>query len=155
MTTNEKKLMRLPEQGQIAGVCAGLADYFEFDVTLVRLIFIALIFATGGGMILIYLVLAVALPVSTDKTAGSKSVDQKAGGGQTVLSQNIERLASEVRTSERGHRMRNYAGGGLVLLGAWLLAVQFFPQWVSFRWDYIWPVILILAGVIILSRKRG
>lgn len=154
MTTQDKKLMRLPEQGQIAGVCAGIADFLEVDVTLVRLIFIVLIFATGGGMILVYLILAVAMPVAPGVKETSKTVPQKVDD-KPVLSRNIERLSSEFQGSERGRRMRNYAGTGLIIFGAWLLSVQFFPQWVNFRWDYIWPVILILAGVIIVTRKRG
>src|SRR5689334_20730090 len=36
---------------KIAGVCAGLARYFNEDVTLIRVIFLALAFTTGIGFI--------------------------------------------------------------------------------------------------------
>ncbi|MGA3051196.1 MAG: PspC domain-containing protein [Chitinispirillaceae bacterium] len=35
-----KKLYRLKQNGKIAGICAGVADLFEIDVTIVRLLFI-------------------------------------------------------------------------------------------------------------------
>lgn len=36
----ERKLTRIPAQGTIAGVCAGLAKYFDIDVSLVRVGFV-------------------------------------------------------------------------------------------------------------------
>ena len=46
---------------KIFGVCSGLANYFDLDPTIVRIVFlVALIcFGTGG---LLYLVLAIAMP---------------------------------------------------------------------------------------------
>lgn len=60
----KKTLYRLPRQGKIAGVCAGLADYFDMDVTLMRVLFVVAAFITGGAGILLYIVLAIILPVS-------------------------------------------------------------------------------------------
>src|SRR5215212_11746988 len=45
-----------PEQGVIAGVCAGIAQALAVDVTLVRLVF-ALLALAGGAGILLYLAL--------------------------------------------------------------------------------------------------
>lgn len=58
----KKTLYRIPKDGKIAGVCAGLADYFDMDVTLMRVLFVAGAFLTGIG-ILLYIVLALILPV--------------------------------------------------------------------------------------------
>ena len=46
---------------KIAGVCGGLADYFEIDSLLVRVAFLALTFCIGGGLML-YLVLWLLAP---------------------------------------------------------------------------------------------
>jgi phage shock protein PspC (stress-responsive transcriptional regulator) len=49
-----KRLVRRPDQGSIAGVCAGLAEYFETDVTLVRLAWVLLSIFPGaliGGVL--------------------------------------------------------------------------------------------------------
>lgn len=51
--------------GKILGVCQGLADYFKFDPSLVRLAFaIGTLF--WGKLLLIYILLAIILPDKTD-----------------------------------------------------------------------------------------
>lgn len=42
------RLARLPDKGQIAGVCAGIAAYFKVDVTVVRLLWVILSIVPGG-----------------------------------------------------------------------------------------------------------
>lgn len=42
-----KRLMRPRAERKIAGVCAGLAEYFDLDVTLVRVLWIVITFFTG------------------------------------------------------------------------------------------------------------
>ncbi len=53
-----RRLVRLPADGKIAGVCAGLAAYFEADVTLIRLVWVVLSIVPGGivGGLVAYLV---------------------------------------------------------------------------------------------------
>jgi phage shock protein C len=47
----EARLTRDTENGQIAGVCAGVAKYLDIDVVLVRVLWIALTLAGGAGVI--------------------------------------------------------------------------------------------------------
>lgn len=56
-----KKLYRSSEQRMLTGVCGGLAEYFEIDVTWVRLAFVAAILLGGPG-ILAYLIMSVVVP---------------------------------------------------------------------------------------------
>ena len=56
-----KKLYRSRQNRMIGGVCGGLGDYFNVDPTLIRLAFVILFFAAGGGPLL-YLVLWVIVP---------------------------------------------------------------------------------------------
>lgn len=61
-----RRLTRLPAEGKIAGVCAGLADYFGTDVTLVRLAWVILALVPGiiiGG-VLAYAIAWIVLPES-------------------------------------------------------------------------------------------
>jgi phage shock protein C len=44
------------KHGKLMGVCAGLADYTGFDVTLVRILFILGIFMGGGALIPVYVI---------------------------------------------------------------------------------------------------
>lgn len=57
----EKKLYRSETNKQIAGVCAGLADYFNVDVTLVRIAFVAAMLMGGPGF-LVYVILWFVMP---------------------------------------------------------------------------------------------
>jgi len=53
-TTRQSQLRRFPNEGKIAGVCAGVAEYFDIDVTFVRLAWIALSIVPGlllGGVL--------------------------------------------------------------------------------------------------------
>lgn len=52
-----KRLYRSRTTRMLAGVCGGLAEYFEIDVTLVRLIFIIATAMSSGLMIAAYIVL--------------------------------------------------------------------------------------------------
>ena len=58
-----KKLMRSSTDKKIAGVAAGLGDYFDVDVTIVRVIWLLLIFCGGTG-VLAYIILWIVLPVA-------------------------------------------------------------------------------------------
>ena len=60
----------------ICGVCSGLADYFDMDSTLIRVIFIILTLCTSFPMIIFYLILAICLPKyeSNDHTPGSNNI---------------------------------------------------------------------------------
>ncbi len=46
----------------IGGVCAGIADYFEWDITLVRIIYVLATFFTAFSGGLVYLILWLIMP---------------------------------------------------------------------------------------------
>lgn len=48
MSKLKRELYRDPSRGKIAGVCAGLSDYFNMELWLVRIIFISAVLLTGG-----------------------------------------------------------------------------------------------------------
>ncbi len=53
-SNSARRFVRLPEEGKVAGVCAGLAAYFDADVTLVRLVWVILSIIPGvliGGLV--------------------------------------------------------------------------------------------------------
>ncbi|MEG1611945.1 MAG: PspC domain-containing protein [Alistipes sp.] len=62
MTTNNvKKLFRSSDNSMIAGVCAGVADFFGLDISLVRVATLLLIIF-GGLSLWVYLVLWIIVP---------------------------------------------------------------------------------------------
>jgi phage shock protein C len=50
--TATRKLYRSKTNRQVAGVCGGLAEYFNLDVTLIRILFVVLALLGGSGVIL-------------------------------------------------------------------------------------------------------
>ncbi len=59
--SNMKKLKR-SRNSMFAGVCAGVAEYFEVDVTLVRILWV--IFSFGAAGILAYIICMILMPAS-------------------------------------------------------------------------------------------
>ena len=58
-----KKLYRSKTDKMISGVCGGLAQYFGVDATLVRLVFALLVFFGVGSGVLLYIILAIVMPL--------------------------------------------------------------------------------------------
>jgi len=56
---SQKKLLR--KEGKILGVCAGLAEYLDVDVTIIRIAFVFSVIFAGIGIIP-YLILALIMP---------------------------------------------------------------------------------------------
>jgi phage shock protein PspC (stress-responsive transcriptional regulator) len=58
-----KKLYRSSTNKKIAGVCGGLADYFNVDATIVRVIFVILLLPGGLPGLIPYLILWAVMPL--------------------------------------------------------------------------------------------
>ena len=52
----KKELYRDTEKGKVAGVCAGIADYFGWELWLVRIIFISGVLLTGSFFFMAYII---------------------------------------------------------------------------------------------------
>ncbi len=63
-----KKLYRSTDQRFIAGVCGGIAEYFDIDVTIVRLIAVALLLPGGLPGVVPYIIMWIVVP-SKEKAA--------------------------------------------------------------------------------------
>lgn len=57
----KKRLYRNEQDKMIAGVCSGIAEYFDIDPTLIRLAWV-LFCALGGSGIIAYIVAAIIIP---------------------------------------------------------------------------------------------
>ena len=57
----EKKLRRSTDK-MIAGVCAGLAHYFDLDPTVIRIVYVLLSIFTAFAGVLVYLILWLIMP---------------------------------------------------------------------------------------------
>ncbi|MGA2711504.1 MAG: PspC domain-containing protein [Bryobacteraceae bacterium] len=64
VTAAPKKLRRIAAGKKIAGVCAGFAEYFDTDITLMRVIWVALLLLPPHIGLIAYIVAWAVLPKS-------------------------------------------------------------------------------------------
>jgi phage shock protein C len=76
-----KRLVRARKGRLLAGVCAGIAEYIGIDVTVVRLVFVALGVVTFGVGALIYLAAWIVIPVEGEDQSIAENMLKKTGGG--------------------------------------------------------------------------
>jgi phage shock protein C len=60
-----KKFYRSKKDRVIAGVCGGIAEYFDIDPIIVRLIALSLVLSAGGGIIA-YIIAWIAVPIEPE-----------------------------------------------------------------------------------------
>ena len=63
VTGGPRRLMRSGTDKKLGGVCAGLAEYFDMDATLVRVLWLLVVLCGGTG-ILLYVILWIVLPLA-------------------------------------------------------------------------------------------
>jgi phage shock protein C len=73
-----KRLVRSSNNQKIAGVCAGVADYFDMDVTLVRVLWLLATLVPGPNIIA-YVIMWIVLPLGpTGVPAGAPTTAARA-----------------------------------------------------------------------------
>ena len=96
-----RRLYRIADGAMIAGVCNGIGAYLHVDPTIVRLIAVGLLFLTGGGFAIVYLVLAFVLPEA------NTSEERAAAYGQPFNAQElIDRAKKQYASYKDGRDWR-------------------------------------------------
>lgn len=60
-----KRLYKIEQGKKLWGVCGGIAEYFNVDPTLIRLLWLILVFCVGTG-ILAYIIAAIIMPKKSE-----------------------------------------------------------------------------------------
>jgi phage shock protein PspC (stress-responsive transcriptional regulator) len=68
-TNDHKQLMRPREGRMVAGVCAGIGQFFGIDANIIRVVFAALTVFTGGAGVLVYLAAWAVVPEEGEKAS--------------------------------------------------------------------------------------
>ena len=157
----EKRLYRSRSDRMIWGVCGGVAKYFDMDPTIVRIIFVLLVFANGLG-ILAYVIMAIVVPLEGSKVAAPKEAVKE---NVEEIKETATELGQELRSTFAGEenkteeeskihqRRRSLFGIILIVLGVlFLLGSLNLFSW--FHWGYLWPLILVAVGLIIIFSAR-
>lgn len=149
----EQKLHRSKTNQVIAGVCGGIAETYNIDSTLVRIIFIILALWGGLGIIL-YIVGMVLMPYEGGE--GKITAEE--------VSKNMESAASDIKNNFKNLKEKQEKNGGknignneilglvIVILGLIILLHNFFPV-INVR--LFWPIMLILFGILLISGRRN
>lgn len=163
MATTHKRLYRSRQNKIIAGVAGGIAEYFEIDPTIIRLLFVLLAFAEGAG-ILIYIIAWLIVPENPDQpeidrpNERNRSEKAEPAGQDLRLSSKEEKAeATQTEGTRRldridGDRTRQWFGIILLLLGLIFFFNLFTP--LVFLIPF-WPIILILVGLWIIFSHRS
>jgi len=144
----EKRLYRDEHRKMIAGVCAGLADYFGIDVTVVRVLFLATLILKGGGL-MIYIILWIVLPVK-NYIFNNPTVDYKIPPtpfGNPAPFTSGDPFINKLPNHKSSGTI--IAGAILIMLGGFFLLDQFdfIPDW---DFSLLWPLILIAVGLVFM-----
>ncbi|EDB6168375.1 envelope stress response membrane protein PspC [Salmonella enterica subsp. enterica serovar Corvallis] len=93
-----KKLWRMPQKGMVRGVCAGIADYLDVPVKLVRiLVVLSIFFGLAFFTVVAYIVLSFVLDPMPDNLAAGKP---QPSSGELLDTVDRELAAGEKRLRE-------------------------------------------------------
>jgi phage shock protein PspC (stress-responsive transcriptional regulator) len=169
-----KTLRRSSTNRVIGGVCSGIAEYFDLDPVLIRLIFVIMAVFGGAGVIA-YLIAWIIMPEKgfgnniqdaeivdnekkkTDKTDTATELKNELNNVAEELKNTFEKVEKEIDSEVRKHKKSSSAWFGifLIFLGTAFLFRMF--GWIDFSWCGIWkywPLILIFVGVSCIPMKR-
>lgn len=132
MVQQTQRLHKSRDNRRLFGVAGGLAEYFDVDPVLIRMGWILLTVTTAGIALLFYIIMA-------------------------IIMLNNRQPASEVRAEENDmdknptnrNVARNALGIGLIAVGVIVLLHQL-DVIGAIRWDIVWPVGIVVLGLIIL-----
>jgi phage shock protein C len=139
-----RKLFRSRSDKMLGGVCGGLANYAGIDPIIVRLFFVIFTLAGGAG-VLIYFILWILLPQE-----GENSEWNEKNYSSRVGSMRDDFIEAARKPDPRAVR---YIGGAIVAAGMLLLLQNLNISWLWWlKGDFIWPLILIAGGVLLLMK---
>jgi phage shock protein C len=163
------RLYRSRDDRMLAGVAGGLAEYWDADPSLIRIVWALLVIFTGGIALIAYIVMALVVPedpgfattfagpaapagvATATGTPGATWQPPPDWRSQRAASRAAARDARRAARVARGAGPRTgtlIVGGALVLLGTWFLLDEYVP---AFRADLFWPIALVGLGVLILA----
>jgi len=146
----KKRLYRSESNRILGGVCGGLGEFLGIDPIFIRIFFI-LWTVLGEFSVLIYLVLWVVVPSFSSSESGEKFRSEELG-------ERIREVVDEIRVIVRqpSPELITYAGVGLIGWGVYYLLRRFGFPWVTWNFTpYLWPALLIIAGVFVLVRATS
>jgi phage shock protein C len=140
-----RRLYRCRHDRRLSGVSAGLAEYFDLDPTIVRLLWVVSVFLTGGLSILVYIVMALIVPAEP-------LTDLEATQAHAVTAEGHRHVAR----GEGSGRWVTFFGLVLILFGGLALVDALLPSSVE-SWRYLGPAFFVGIGALLVigSMRRS
>ena len=132
------RLYRSRDDRMLAGVAGGLAEHWDADPSLIRLVWALLVIFTGGIALIVYIVMALILPDGPVATSD----------GAPEAAREARRAPRRERSSRGGRRAGIVLGLLLTLSGTWFLLEELFP---ALDTNLFWPIALIVVGAALLA----
>ncbi len=158
----KKRLYLSRNDKKLAGVCGGIAEYFEWDATLVRILWVLFTLLPVGGGIIAYIIAAMIMdeaPVGNAKK--SNVIDAEIIEETNYRQQNDNNDDSSTLNFEKDYQNSStkkskdgvIIGGILIALGSYFFTRNFFNwHWMSYR--YLTPIALIGIGIAVIYNGR-
>jgi phage shock protein PspC (stress-responsive transcriptional regulator) len=156
MTKIDKRLLRNTKNKLLAGVAAGIADYFDLDPNVIRFLFIVLT-AFGGSGILMYLLLWLLLPSDMSEANDSRdTVKENVQQMKDVVKDFTDQIKKEQpqTMNEKKGKSQQYLGSILVILGI-LFLLKNLGLIDLYLIQKFWPVLIIFLGVALVSQNEN
>lgn len=151
-----RRLYRCTHDRRIAGVASGVAEYFEVDPTLVRILWVFSIFFGGLGLLL-YIAMAIIVPLepaagmAPNHVPGESVAGDPTGGASTHSSTDWNTIPSNHRHPRRGGGTGTvFFGMILVLFGALALVDMLLPTWAD-GGRFLWPAFILGIGALLVA----
>ena len=135
-----KMLYRSRDHAMIGGVCSGIAEYFDTDPSLIRLVTVLLLFAGGVG-ILGYVVAWIIIPQRPLRSPTADNISPESSSAPA-------RVEEQPETT---NRPRMVLGIALIVIG-FLFLLGTLSIWHWFSFFRLWPIILIIIGIMIIAK---
>ncbi len=137
---NHKGLYRSRTNTVIGGVAGGIAENLRTDPTLIRIIFI-LVALFGGGGLLVYIILWIALPLESVQFFTDQNTNpENEGTNQDFQTKNYPDENNIQHNKNQGNLI---AGLIMISIGVIFLIDRFVPR---INFGDLWPLVLIVAG---------
>jgi phage shock protein PspC (stress-responsive transcriptional regulator) len=149
----QRRLTRSSRERMLTGVAGGMAEYFDLDPVVVRLLWVAAAILSGGLAIPAYIVMYMVMPKG-DRIGSTGFIPTGPPVSDFDPAMSTEEMPPLSSHAERRAQRQRTAGIILIALGVLFMAQQSGLFWFV-QWRYIWPLVLIAVGVGILLRQNS
>ena len=147
-----RRLYRCRHDRKLAGVASGVAEYFDADPSLVRVLWVLSIFFGGLGLLL-YIAMALIVPLEPEgysAAAGDQAADPTGEPSAAAPTGSASTPAPHRHPRRGTGRATTFFGIVLILFGSLALIDALLPSWAD-SGHFLWPAFIVGIGVLLVA----